>query len=70
MDLYMLDKIITIIIVTIVLLAIEYGTYFLLKKFIKEDNYNYGHFEDAHIYGLAIIAVIDLTIWYGDKVWS
>ncbi len=66
----MLDKIITIIIVSVVLLAIEYGTYFLLKKFIKEDNYNYGHFEDAHIYGLAIIAVIDLIIWYGDEVWS
>ncbi len=65
----MLDKIITIIIVTVVLLAIEYGSYFLMKKFIKP-TYNQGHFEDAHIYGLAIIAVIDLMIWYGDEVWS
>ncbi len=70
MSSYILDKIITIIIVTIVLLAIEYGTYFLMKKFIKAPFYNQGHFEDAHIYGLAIIAVIDLMIWYGDEVWS
>lgn len=61
----MLDKIITIIIVTIVLLLIEYGTYFLIRKISTKGAYNKGKLDDAHIYGLAIIVLIDLMLWYG-----
>lgn len=61
----MLDKIITIIIVTIVLLSIECGTYFIIKKISTKGAYNQGKLDDAHIYGLAIIVLIDLMLWYG-----
>lgn len=61
----MLDKIITIIIVTIVLLLIEYGTYFLIRKISTKGAYHQGKLDDAYIYGLAIIVLIDLMLWYG-----